>query len=289
MPRATVNGVELSYEVHGQGVPALFIHGGYGGAVSTLVPQPSNVPDILPQDRIQTITYDRRGAGASEYVLTEYDLTDLAADAAALLDHLGHQRAIIIGSSAGGPIALQFALSYPERVIGLCLPNTGANLASPERAAGRERRALVERARAEGDHAVFVERKERLRQAPPVGATPPDPAARSRAEQRQQRIIEALAGVSDADLERYFIGELRNYAAYLDFDFTPRLAGLRMPVCIIHGDADATVPFAWGEALHQGIPGSEFHRVPDGGHGILQWQGGADALRDWALRLFATG
>jgi non-heme chloroperoxidase len=284
MPKARVNGVETHYETHGAGVPALFIHGGYGGAATSLVLQPPIVPAILPADRVLTITYDRRSAGLSEYVLTPYTVADLAGDALALLDHLGVRRAIVIGSSAGGPIALQVALSAPERVIALGLPNTGANLSSTERAVGRERRALVERARAEGDRAVFEERKAKLRAVPEGGAAA-TPEATARATERQQKLREALAQVSDDELFRYFRGELRNYGAYIDVDFSDRLGELHMPACIIHGDADATVPLAWGEALHRGIAGSEMHIIPGGGHGILSWPAGAEALRDWVLRV----
>src|SRR6266542_6588863 len=124
MPTARVNGVDLRYERHGTGLPLLFIHGGYGGAASTLVPQEQIVASIMPLDRIQTIVYDRRNAGRSEYVLAPFTLADLVEDAAALLDHLGHRRAVIVGSSAGGPIALLFALTHPDRTIALALPNT---------------------------------------------------------------------------------------------------------------------------------------------------------------------
>jgi pimeloyl-ACP methyl ester carboxylesterase len=284
MPTARVNGIETQYERHGQGVPALFIHGGYGGAATTLAPQPSIVPSILPADEIETITYDRRSAGLSAYISTPYSVADLAADAAALLDELGHERAIVIGSSAGGPIALQFALSYPERVIGLALPNTGANLSSTERAVGRERRDLVARAAAEGEAVLFAERREKLRQSPAAGALPPGASA-AEAEQRRQKLTQALAAISDDDLLRYFTGELRNYGAYIDVDLAPRLGELHMPVCIIHGDADAVVPYAWGEELFARIPGAEFHQIPGGGHGILAWPAAAAALRVWALAL----
>lgn len=289
MPTARVNGIETYYEVTGQGVPTLFIHGGYGGAPTTLVPQQGVEPDILPKDVFATIVYDRRSAGRSQYIAEPYTLPDLAADAAGLLDHLGHDRAIIIGSSAGGPIALQFALNYPERVIALGLPNTSANLSNPERAVGRDRRELVDRAAKEGDRAVFEERKARLREAPAMGAVAPVPGMKERMEERQRSLTEALGKVSDEDLFRYYQGELRNYGAYIDFDFTPQLAELTMPVCIIHGDADGTVPFAWGEALHHGIAGSEFHRIGGGEHGILRWPDGAAALREWALRVIRSG
>ena len=49
MPFANVNGVRLSYESIGEGVPLLFIHGGYGGAASTLAPQNHAIGTILPR------------------------------------------------------------------------------------------------------------------------------------------------------------------------------------------------------------------------------------------------
>jgi pimeloyl-ACP methyl ester carboxylesterase len=60
MPTADVNGARLSYESLGEGTPLLFIHGGYGGAASTLVPLPNVMRTVLPRERIRTIVNDRR-------------------------------------------------------------------------------------------------------------------------------------------------------------------------------------------------------------------------------------
>ena len=89
-------------------------------------------------------------------------------------------------------------------------------------------------------------------------------------------------------LFRFSTGELRNVEAYQGYDLTPRLAELTMPVCIIHGTADATVPIAWGEAIHAGIPGSEFHAIPDADHGVLLYDGAQQALRAWADRIVSA-
>src|SRR3990170_5157830 len=105
MPRARVNGFEISYDVSGEGTPVLFIHGGFGGPASTLAPQERAVKSILKHDAIQLITYDRRCAGQSEYVLDDYSLVDLAGEARALLAHLGNERSIVIGDSMGGLVA----------------------------------------------------------------------------------------------------------------------------------------------------------------------------------------
>jgi pimeloyl-ACP methyl ester carboxylesterase len=286
MPKASVNGVELAYEVSGSGQPVLFIHGGYGGPGSALVPGlPPEINSILPADRFQVITYDRRNAGQSSFSDARCTLVDLAEDARALLDHLGAERAIIIGSSAGGPIALQFALTYPQRTLALCLPNTGANLMKLERPRAILFRDLVAQIRSEGDRATFESRKASLRVAPPLAG--PN-ASRQDAIARHAALQQALTAVSDDELFRLWIGEVRNVEAYQGYDFTDRLAELTMPVCVIHGTADSTVPFAWGQALHEGIPGSEFHAIPDAEHGVLQYDGAQQALRTWAERIIST-
>ena len=140
MPRARVNGVELSYEARGEGMPVLFIHGGYGGPASTLRRGPRPLADVLTEG-VRLITYERHNCGQSEYVLDEFTLEDLAEDARALLDHLGVERSIVIGSSAGGMIALQYALLWPGRIHALALANTGPG--APPVAPSGERACLI--------------------------------------------------------------------------------------------------------------------------------------------------
>jgi 3-oxoadipate enol-lactonase len=286
MPKATVNGVELFYEVSGSGQPVLFIHGGYGGATTTLVPKlPPEIMGFLPPDRFQVIAYDRRNAGQSEYSDAHFTLEDLADDARALLDHLGVDRAIVVGSSAGGPIALQFALAYPGRTLALCLANTGAHLMNVARPRSRAFAELVALARSEGDRAAFESRKEALRQTSPlIGVN----ATNEAAIRRDAALRDALATVSDEELFRLSTGELRNVEAFQGYDFTSRLGELRMPVSVIHGTADATVPYAWSEALQAGIPHSEFYPIPDADHGVLLYPAAQQALRAWADRVLTT-
>ncbi len=288
MPRARVNGVDLSYEALGSGFPLLFIHGGFGGPGSTIVPQVRQITAVLPRDRIQTIVYDRRCAGQSEYDLGHYALPDLAADARALLAHLDIERSIVVGDSMGGMVAQQYALDYPQNVHALCLMETGADLMS-ETFFGKEGRELVERTRREGDRAVYEARKEQLRNPPPLGAgagmRPPSEEQAARIQAQREATMKALAYVSDDDLFRYSTGMTRNYEAFLGYDFASRLGELRMAVCVIHGNADTTVPFDYGKALHRAIPHSEFREIPNATHGVLMFPGAAEALCDWALRM----
>ena len=286
MPSATVNGVETSYEVIGDGATAvLYIHGGFGGASTTLVSRERAISKTFPPDRVMTISYDRRSAGQSEYVLTHYRLPDLAADARALLRHLSVDRSVVVGDSMGGMVALEYALTYPQHVSALVLFETGADLMS-ETPWGMRFREIVGRSEAEGDLSFFESRTSELRSPAPMS----DGMGRETREFQENlarshhAYLDALQDVSDADLFTYTTGMIRNFAAFMGYDYTSRLSELRMPVCVIHGTADVTVPFENAQTLHQGIPHSELIAIEGARHMLLDYPEAAAALREWVLR-----
>ncbi len=285
MPAMMANGVEIAYAEQGSGVPALFIHGGFGGQQTTLLQNPPAITRFAP-DGIRLITYDRRCAGGSEYVLDEYTLEDIAADARALLDGLGIERSIIVGSSMGGMVALQYALTYPEHTSALSLLNTGPDLMS-ETPWGKQFTEIVGQARSEDDRAFFAGRKEALRNPPePPARDRPSPLAERALEQRAM-VLERLATLSDEDLFTYSTGAIRNYGAFVGYDFTPRLGELRMPVQIVHGDADGTVPFAYSETMRDAIAQAEFHAIAGADHGITEYPEAQHIVAEWLGRMAA--
>jgi len=289
MPTAQVNGVLTHYEVQGEGTPVLFIHGGFGGAASTLMPAERQITGILPTDRVRLITYDRRCSGQSQYIIDQYDLEDLADDAHALMEHLGIERAIVAGDSMGGMVAQQYALSYPEGVIALALLETGVNLIG-DTVWGRQMQAEVEWAEREGDATVFAARRDGLRNPPAPPATeefPQELAERVRSE--QAAYADAVAQISDEALLTFFSGALRNQAAFIGYDFEDDFPEFAMPVCVIHGNADRVVPLELGEELHNGIPHSEFHEIEGATHDVLAFPAAAEALRGWILRMATAG
>jgi pimeloyl-ACP methyl ester carboxylesterase len=256
---------------------------------------PGELPirSVYSTEPVSLITYDRRCCGRSEYTLEHFALEDLAADAAGLLDHLGIQRAIVVGSSAGGPIALLFALLWPDRVIGLALPNTGPGLMCepplgygdplPQSLSFRLQRVRsfqrqVEGARAMGDRPYFETQKEVLRD-PPV---PPGSVA---TDQEREQLRQALFKLEDDQLFLYNTGMLRNYEAYAGRDFTERLGELRMPVFLVHGSADQAVPVEYMEDLARGISHAESHLIEGAGHGILDHPEAQRLLREWTRRV----
>lgn len=102
----------LPYEVRGSGVPVVFIH----GWTQNMSIWDEQVPVFAPKYRV--IRYDVRGFGRST---GHVDQTAQASDLAALLDSLHVQRAALVGLSMGAAIALNFAVTYPDRVGALVL------------------------------------------------------------------------------------------------------------------------------------------------------------------------
>jgi len=115
MERAKVNGVELEYEVVGSGEPVLLISPVLADGFLPLMSEPALT------DHYQLIRYHKRGWLGSTHTLPPVSVADHAADAAALLDHLGLPRAHIAGHSSGAAAATQLALDHPEMVHTLVL------------------------------------------------------------------------------------------------------------------------------------------------------------------------
>jgi pimeloyl-ACP methyl ester carboxylesterase len=114
--RVRVDGGELEYEVRGMGEPVLLIHGAIlADAFIPLLAQPAFT------DHYQVIHYHRRGFAGSSRHSGPCSITQQAADARALLDHLTVERAHVVGHSYGGTITLQLALDAPDRVASLAL------------------------------------------------------------------------------------------------------------------------------------------------------------------------
>ena len=115
MEIAKVNGVELEYEVVGSGEPVLLISPVLADGFLPLLSEPALA------DRYQLIRYHKRGWVGSTHTPPPVSIADHAADAAALLHHLGVPRAHIAGHSSGAAVAAQLALDHPETVHTLIL------------------------------------------------------------------------------------------------------------------------------------------------------------------------
>jgi pimeloyl-ACP methyl ester carboxylesterase len=115
MEIAKLNGVELEYEVVGSGEPVLLISPVLADGFRPLLSEPALA------DRYRLIRYHKRGWVGSTHTPPPVSIADHAADAAALLHHLGVSRAHIAGHSSGAAVAAQLELDRPETVHTLIL------------------------------------------------------------------------------------------------------------------------------------------------------------------------
>ncbi len=124
MPTVLINGIKLYYEVHGKGEPLILIQG-LGGRHQAWFFQVR-----VFKKYFRVVTFDNRGIGKSSQISLEpYTIKEMADDVIGLMDHLGIDKAHILGLSLGGMVAQEIAISYPHRVDKLVLCCT---FSSPE-------------------------------------------------------------------------------------------------------------------------------------------------------------
>jgi pimeloyl-ACP methyl ester carboxylesterase len=240
MPTERINGFHMYYEVAGQGVPLLFVHGGLGGGRGSALFRQHHMPTLAQYVRV--IAFDRRAAGLSETPTAGYSFDGFVTDIVALLDHLEHERAVLMGHSAGGPQVLQCAMTHPERVMALILSSTATQTVHVP----LELASLVTFLGTEG--LTHLQQMLARHDTTPAAQAPMPSAP-----------VEPLAGV------------LQTYLAYhLHGDpLAARLHDIPVPALILHGTADAEIPFGAAESLHAGLPTSTFIPFVGGDHSIL--------------------
>lgn len=118
---AEVNGLDMYYEVHGSGEPLVLLHGGVGA-----IEMFGEVLGLLAEGR-QVVAVDLQAHGRTADIDRPMSFEAMADDIAALIEHLGLERADVMGYSLGGGVALQTAIRRPEVVRKLVLVSTPFN------------------------------------------------------------------------------------------------------------------------------------------------------------------
>lgn len=134
MTYATVNGLELYYEIHGSGRPLVLLHGG----LHTIGLSFGRLLEPLAAGR-QVIAVELQGHGHTVDSDRPMTIEALAGDVVALLDHLGIAQADVFGFSLGGLVGYELALSHPDRIGRLI-----AASANSHRPPGRESKPISE-------------------------------------------------------------------------------------------------------------------------------------------------
>lgn len=145
MPNARINGVNLYYEVYGQGVPIVWSHE-FAGDGRSWEPQVNYF-----SRRYQVVTYNARGYPPSDVPEdpAAYSQEQSVDDLCGLLDHLDIETAHMAGLSMGGSVVLNFGIKYPRRARSLVVAGAGSGSSDPD--AYRDRVSLLaQRMEAEG-------------------------------------------------------------------------------------------------------------------------------------------
>ncbi len=239
MAFTTSDGVELFWDEKGAGTPVLLVMGAtYSSAMWYPV-----IDDLAQHHRV--IWFDNRGIGKSSRKRTG-SIQDMAADAVAVLDAAGVDKAHVYGVSLGGVVVLQLGLQAPERVLSLVVGCSGILDDAKPRAPKSATTLLA--------HLPWKLIVSMGKNGYGYAASP-EAVAKDLAVLRASRPSSAgLKQQQDA---------LRAYSVTRD-----AIAALPMPVLVLHGEADRTVPVAWGRELAETL-GARLVTYPGSGHNYL--------------------
>ena len=238
---AIVNGTRLSYEIAGAEHPLVLVH---GFSLDTRI-WDDQIPAFARH--YQVVRYDLRGHGRS--ALPGSDGFYHADDLRALLDHLGIERAHLLGLSLGAAIATEFVLAYPERASALVAvdPVLWGHAWSPEYAASLD--ALAEAARVGGASAARVA----WLAHPPFAPTLERPTV-------APRLRTIVAEYSGWHWENDDPGLLPDPVA------AQRLEAIAVPTLAVVGEHDLPDFHAIAQTLGRRIPGARLVVLPGVGH-----------------------
>ena len=200
---ARVNGIELAYQIFGNGKPLILLHGGFGSA-DMFGP---NIEELAKH--FQVVGVDLQSHGRSPAANRPMRWESMADDIAALIHSLGLDRAAIMGFSLGGGVALRTGIQHPDVVERLVLVSTVfANRGwHPEMTAGMK--------------SMGPEMAEPMKQSP---------------------MYADYARVAPNVDDWPVLVEQLTTLLKVDYDWSADVAKLTMPVMIVAGDADGLPP-----------------------------------------------
>lgn len=244
MPGISVSGLNVYYEIEGDGEPVVLIPGFAAGRWIWF----KQTGDLSRDFRV--ITFDPRGVSASDKPEGPQTIGLLADDVAHLLQAIGIEKAHIVGASFGGFVAQEFALKYPSltrKLVLCCTSFGGPNHVAPAP------ETLLALASTKGRNG-----EERMR-ANLLLAFSPEFVRTQTAEIDE---VVRLRAVNEVPEHIY----LSQWQAATSFDAESRVGRIDCPTLVLSGDADVIVPVENSRNLAAKIPGAELRIVQGGSH-----------------------
>jgi pimeloyl-ACP methyl ester carboxylesterase len=220
-----VNGLHMYYEVCGDGSPLVLLH---GGMLNIELSFADLIPELATSHRV--IALEAQGHGRTADIERPITPAALAADVVGLLDHLGLDRAHVLGHSQGAATALELAVSYPDRVRSIVAASASVRMdGMHEDLTDPARQATSTRMPTQQDFAAMKETYARLSPHP-------------------HHFDEFLASLSQSS------ADLQGWA-------DEQLAAITAPVLLVLGDRDFTT-VEHGALMLELIPGSSLAVLP---------------------------
>lgn len=242
MPHADNRGVKIYYDSYGEGVPIVFLHpwttnGGIWYFQAFRFARTNRV-----------VVIDHRGHGRSDKPRSGYSIQEHASDVIAVLDAAGVKKAILVGNSIGGMIAMQVNLDHPGRVLGNLILSSGTGLGEgmPKEAADAFRTNY------EATFGALLE-----------GAV----SAKSKRERPEIVDVMKAHYLVESNFPRYvFDSSFADPNGVFNWNIKDRLKTIKAPTLVIAGEEDQATPVAANQMLADNIPGAAIRIVKDVGH-----------------------
>jgi pimeloyl-ACP methyl ester carboxylesterase len=245
MPFSRINGIDLYYEVHGEGYPMLLLPG-LGSDANTWAPFLAGAPNY------RAVIPENRGCARSSKPESGYSIEIMAHDAAILMDHLGIERAHVLGKSMGAMVAQFLTARHPGKVRSLVLSST----VMKHDTYGEELLELGRMvAQKVGLYATY-------RQAFLLSYS------REYCMSNRSRLEEAESLLKKIGSEEMLRGYLGQSIACQNYDGRTLVSQIKAPTLVIVGKQDIITPPEASQELAAAIPGAELVIFPRGGHGF---------------------
>src|SRR5262245_36559381 len=248
MPLTKANGVEINYEIEGEGPETIVLVNGLADDITTWFGQ---VPDFLAAG-YRVLRFDNRGIGKSGRPKGPYTSALMAKDAKALMDQLKIKDFHLVGVSMGGMISQEYALAYGGDLRSLTLCCT---YAAPGPFCSRMFKLWQDMAPVMGVPTVMRDVT--------LWAFTQDFFLNQEATLKE---FEAAMAALDMPVEAY----LAQLHAIQVHDTRARLKNVKVPTLVLAGADDILIPMNLSRELHSLIPGAEF-ALSKGGHAFL-WE-----------------
>jgi proline-specific peptidase len=254
---AEINGIKICYEVKGEGEPLILVHG-FGADKEVWIAQFEPLAE-----HFKVIRFDNRGAGKSDRPDEPYKMEMFADDIAGLMDHLGIEKAHILGWSLGGMIVQTFAINYPARLEKLILINTLPQWPGDETGLEMYKESQISK---------YYRMQENPREAYFEGAKMGfDRKFRKKMENNPDKVFYGLFSANDlieiSKTNPSRPQDIKNQAHALGtYDAYDDLPSIEAETLILTADKDRQTPKIMNERIHEQIPNSKLIVIENAGH-----------------------